>query len=115
MSEGRGTEDPFLTLGDPGVRLDDSQLEYLQSLSESILVEHTEFIPHSIPGGAPNPKHQGVRCYGVKSRIKDYNFDPVRTGLEIFTTLFNAAEDVEIRSSLDRKRTSLNFSHVASS
>jgi len=100
MSEGRGTEDPFLTLGDPGVRLDDSQLEYLQSLSESILVEHTEFIPHSIPGVAPNPKHQGVRCYGVKARIKDYNFDPVRTGLEIFTTLFNATEDVEIRSFL---------------
>lgn len=100
LSEGRGTEDPFLMMGDPSAALDSSQLKYLQSLSESISVSPVEFTPVSLPGVAPTPKHQGVVCYGVETRIRDYNFDPVRTGLEIFKTVLNSADDFETRSFL---------------
>lgn len=100
LSEGRGTDHPFLTMGDPSTTLDSDQLEYLQSLSESITAEPAEFTPVSIPGVAPSPKHQDKLCYGIQTRIRNYQFDPVRTGLEIFSTMLRFTDDYEIRSFL---------------
>lgn len=100
LSEGRGTHDPFLMMGDPSLLLDESQLKQMQLLSSSISVEPVEFTPVSIPGVAPTPKHQDTLCYGVKTRINDYNFDPVRTGLEIFSTVLNSTDDYELLSFL---------------
>lgn len=100
LSEGRGTEEPFLIMGDPSLNLAESQLHHMQTLSESIVVELVEFTPVSIPGVAPTPKHQDVVCHGVETRIRDYNFDPVRTGLEIFRTVLSATDVYEVRSFL---------------
>lgn len=98
LSEGRGTKDPFLTLGDPSTNLTDEHLQQLQGISESIRAEPVEFTPVSIPGVAPTPKHEGEICYGIKLSAVDFDFDPVLAGLEIFSILMQATENYELRS-----------------
>jgi len=102
LSEGRGTDDPFLTLGDPSTSLSKGQLATFRQLSDAVTVTPTEFTPRSIPGAALNPKHEGVQCRGIIVRAKNYDFDPVRTGLQIFATMLNSTEDYEIKSFLYR-------------
>src|SRR5665811_20523 len=60
LSEGRGTPNPFLTLGDPSTELSDDDMLKLEALSPSLRLERTSFVPQSIPGVAPNPKHLGA-------------------------------------------------------
>jgi len=100
LSEGRGTDDPFLMMGDPSTNLDEEELESLRELSSSISVTPTEFKPRSIPGVAPTPKHEDVQCSGIIVRAESYDFDPVRTGLQIFATVLNSTEEYEIKSFL---------------
>jgi uncharacterized protein YbbC (DUF1343 family) len=102
LSEGRGTDNPFLTMGDPATNLGDEQLASLRGLSNDISVVPLEFTPQSIPGAALNPKHEGVLCSGIIVRAENYDFDPVRTGLQIFATMLNNTEDYEIKSFLYR-------------
>jgi uncharacterized protein YbbC (DUF1343 family) len=101
MSEGRGTDNPFLTLGDPNTRLDERDWERLASL-EGVRIVPQIFTPRSIPGVAPNPKHLDTECSGVFIEIESYDFDPVRTGLVIFSTLLNATEGAETNNFLYR-------------
>jgi len=100
LSEGRGTDDPFLTMGDPSTNLGEEELESLRELSSSISVTPTEFTPRSIPGVAPTPKHQDVLCRGIFVQAESFDFDPVRTGLQIFATVLNSTEEYEIKSFL---------------
>jgi len=102
LSEGRGTPDPFLTLGDPTTQLSLDEMLKLQNLTPGLRVDSTSFTPESIPGVAPNPKHLGVESYGVKLNAVTYDFDPIRVGLEIFTTLLNSTSDYQLRSFLYR-------------
>ncbi|MDZ7718493.1 MAG: DUF1343 domain-containing protein [Balneolaceae bacterium] len=97
LSEGRGTDDPFLTAGAPATYLSDGDLEKLNNLSEDVSVEAAEFTPKSIPGVAISPKHQDRVCNGVKISLNGYDFDPVRTGLTIFTTLVQSTPEYETR------------------
>jgi len=100
LSEGRGTDDPFLTMGDPSTNLGEEELSSLRELSSAISVTPTEFTPRSIPGVAPTPKHQDVLCRGIFVQAESYDFDPVRTGLQIFATVLNSTEEYEIKSFL---------------
>ena len=100
LSEGRGTDDPFLTMGDPSTNLGEEELESLRELSSSISVTPSEFTPRSIPGVAPTPKHQDVQCSGIFVQAESFDFDPVRTGLQIFATVLNSTEEYQIKSFL---------------
>lgn len=100
LSEGRGTDDPFLMMGDPSTILSEEELVSLQELSTAISVTPTEFTPRSIPGVAPTPKHQDVLCTGIMVRAESYDFDPVRTGLQIFATVLNSTGEYEKKSFL---------------
>lgn len=97
LSEGRGTPNPFLTLGDPSTQLTDDEMIKLESLTSSLSIERTSFIPQSIPGVAPNPKHLDVESFGVKIEALNYDFDPIRVGLEMFTIILNSTSDYQIR------------------
>lgn len=97
LSEGRGTDDPFLTMGAPATDLTDENLQNLNSILEDLSVEAAEFTPISIPGVAISPKHQDTVCYGVEIEVSGYDFDPVRTGLQIFATLVQSTPDYETR------------------
>lgn len=100
LSEGRGTPNPFLTLGDPSTQLSDEVMLKLENLTPSLRVEKTSFIPQSIQGVAPNPKHLGTESFGVKIEAINYDFDPIRVGLDMFSIILNATSDYEIRSFL---------------
>lgn len=97
LSEGRGTDDPFLTMGDPATDLTGEQLQNLNNLSQDLSVQAVEFTPESIPGVAISPKHQDTVCYGVEVEVNGYDFDPVRTGLQIFATLVQSTSGYETR------------------
>jgi uncharacterized protein YbbC (DUF1343 family) len=100
LSEGRGTDDPFLTMGDPTTDLGEEALASLRAISSEISVTPADFTPRSIPGVAPTPKHQDVQCSGIVVRAESYDFDPVRTGLQIFSSVLNSTEEYEIKSFL---------------
>ncbi len=112
LSEGRGTPNPFLTLGDPSTQLTDEDMLKLQGLSPSLRVERRSFIPESIPGVAPNPKHLGVESHGVSIRAVDYNFDPITVGLEIFSIILNSTSDYQIRPFLYRLTGSRDIDYI---
>lgn len=95
LSEGRGTTDPFLTIGDPTTKLSPEILEYLQGLSGSLMIEEAAFTPVSIPGVAPTPKHENIESYGIRISALNYDFDPVLVGLDIFKTLLDATKEYE--------------------
>ena len=101
LSEGRGTDDPFLTLGGPQTDLDGMDWDTLSSLEGVRLIPHS-FTPRSIPGVAPRPKHEGSECKGLFIELQSYDNDPVRTGLKIFVTLLKASPDAHINPFLYR-------------
>ena len=115
LSEGRGTDNPFLIMGDPTTNLSEEDLARLRNLSESLRIEPIEFTPVSIPGVAPSPKHEGAISYGVRITTLDYDFDPVVKGLEIFSIIMNATEEYELRSFLYRLAGSREIDNVLSS
>ncbi len=102
LSEGRGTDDPFLTAGAPATYLSDGVLDDLNSISDKVSVEAVEFTPESIPGVAISPKHQDTVCNGVNIYLNGYDFDPVRTGLTIFATLVQSTPEYETRDFIYR-------------
>tara|TARA_R100001143_G_C3361345_1_gene136865 strand:- start:38207 stop:39460 length:1254 start_codon:yes stop_codon:yes gene_type:complete len=102
LSEGRGTPNPFLTLGDPSTQLTDDDMMKLKNLTPSLQLERISFVPESIPGVAPNPKHLGSESFGVKINAVNYDFDPIRVGLEMFSIILNSTSDYQIRSFLYR-------------
>ncbi|RPI00521.1 MAG: DUF1343 domain-containing protein [Calditrichaeota bacterium] len=73
VSEGRGTESPFLSLGAPWIQSD----ELLRSLAvyrfPGITLAPIEFVPHSLPGRAMNPKYRDTPCHGIMIRVNDWS------------------------------------------
>jgi uncharacterized protein YbbC (DUF1343 family) len=103
LSEGRGTNDPFLTLGSPGTHFSTDALQQLQSDLQGVVLERTFFTPESMPGRALNPKHKGEKCMGIRIRITDYDLmDPVITGLRIMEFLLKHTPNAETNDFLYR-------------
>jgi len=92
LSEGRGTTQPFLLLGDPSLQLTRQHLAKLQQIP-GLFVEQTTFRPVTIPGVAFKPKHEGREVQGIRIEIKDYTIDPVRVGLAVLAQLWDATEN----------------------
>ncbi len=71
LSEGRGTDTPFLTIGAPFI----DAMELIEAIpdkvKEGVELDETVFVPKDIPGVASNPKHEGKRCYGLHINITD--------------------------------------------
>ena len=88
VSEGRGTQNPFLVFGAPwmdGARLTAS-LNRLHL--PGITFEPEQFTPVSIPGMASHPKWQNKICRGSRILVKDRNiFQPFRNGLFILNAI----------------------------
>jgi uncharacterized protein YbbC (DUF1343 family) len=71
LSEGRGTESPFLTIGAPYINSKD----WLEALPKKVLedakTEFVEFSPKSIPGVVTTPKYEDKKCYGLHFTVLD--------------------------------------------
>jgi uncharacterized protein YbbC (DUF1343 family) len=84
LSEGRGTEAPFLLFGAPWLRAG----ALVASLAApGFALEPTRFTP--VPSAAaPRPKHAGVSCAGVRVRVTDAGVArPYAFGLELLSAL----------------------------
>lgn len=73
ISEGRGTQYPFQTIGAPWL----NSVLILSSLSEEFKegfnIKPCPFKPISIPGKATNPKYVNELCNGLHLKVKDFN------------------------------------------
>jgi len=84
VSEGRGTTAPFLLLGAPWV---DGASVASEVVAEGYRLAAEAFMPEPSPG-APEPKHAGVRCGGVRVTVADAaRTRPYRLGLSLLSAL----------------------------
>lgn len=97
ISEGRGTNDPFLKIGAPFLDLREDQLAQLQEDFPGVNIESITFTPVSIPGKARNPKYEGMECRGVQIGISNFDsFDPVSFGVRLLEMIDRNSANVEM-------------------
>ena len=94
ISEGRGTERPFLQIGAPFI----SSVELIDEMSkfvdETFEIHQVSFTPKSIEGKAENPKYKNETCYGLSIKIKDEKkFHPVSFGVALIYVLHKLYPD----------------------
>ncbi|NBC25471.1 MAG: DUF1343 domain-containing protein [Bacteroidetes bacterium] len=88
LSEGRGTDDPFLILGSPATELDEESYDRLNERIAGGSVSPAVFTPRSIEGVAANPKHEGEESFGVRVHVDSYSmYEPFENGLVILAEL----------------------------
>ncbi|MBN2281805.1 MAG: DUF1343 domain-containing protein [Candidatus Marinimicrobia bacterium] len=78
LSEGRGTETPFLLFGAPW--LDSQKICSLMDNTKGVAFTCTTFTPREIKGKATNPKFRDEPCQGILMKVTDRNdYRPVET------------------------------------
>lgn len=85
FSEGRGTPEPFLTIGSPYLQLKNRDLIRLRR-KYHVDLRKINFIPKSIPGKSLHPKYEGKLCHGVRIHVPRSSidtFDPVSFGMDL--------------------------------
>jgi uncharacterized protein YbbC (DUF1343 family) len=94
ISEGRGTDDPFLTLRAPFINSGEL-INNLKSLQiEGIEFSPASFTPVNIKGKAIHSKYEGINCYGVKFMLTDKNkFNAVEFGVYLIYSLIKLYPD----------------------
>jgi len=91
ISEGRGTPEPFLTIGAPKTNLSEKDLKNLRQQFPAISIDTTTFTPHSIPGKSLHPEYEGKVCHGVKLHVNNINkFDPLTFGVALLRVMLRA-------------------------
>jgi uncharacterized protein YbbC (DUF1343 family) len=94
ISEGRGTDRPFLTIGAPFIDSEGLTLAIERKNIPGITIIESTFIPAKKPGIAINPKFTGVECHGINIGITDYNtVNPVNFGINLLCTLIKLYPD----------------------
>ena len=97
ISEGRGTADPFLTLGSPNTDISSASLMRFSERFPSVEIEPVTFTPESIPGKATNPKYEGMECRGLSLSVKDYSvLDPVTFGVELLEFMMDHTQGARL-------------------
>ncbi|MCI0708147.1 MAG: DUF1343 domain-containing protein [Ignavibacteriae bacterium] len=88
LSEGRGTERPFQTVGAPFISGTKLARRMNAFKLPGVVFEPITFTPIAIPGVAENPKHKGKPCGGVYVRVTDRNsYEPVKTAVYVLSTI----------------------------
>ena len=104
LSEGRGTDTPFLKFGAPWIDAD----QYAKALNKleiaGIYFSPVHFTPVSIPNVAYHPKYENQLCGGVTVEITDRDtFRPISAMLKILELTRDLyPEEFQCRSNLDR-------------
>lgn len=99
MSEGRGTPNPFLTIGSPTMRLDTQELQSLAN-KYSVKIDTISFVPTSIPGKSSNPKYEDQKLMGVSVQNTPDFEDPVSLGVELLKLMMDASKEEEYKDYL---------------
>jgi len=94
VSEGRGSETPFLLFGAPW--LDERKLtQSLNALNlPGVIFHDTTFVPAAIPGVAEHPKYKGQLCRGASLKALNRKiFQPFLTGMHIVDVIHKTYPD----------------------
>jgi uncharacterized protein YbbC (DUF1343 family) len=94
ISEGRGTNNPFLTIGTPEYIPNFKELSRLEK-QFSVTIDTLSFIPKSIPGKSTYPKYEGELIRGVKISTSTTLENPVEFGVAITNHFLNNSADSE--------------------
>ncbi len=101
LSEGRGTDNPFLILGAPNTKVQLKDLAEI-GVKYGVKLDTVSFTPKSIPGKSLNPKHKDSKSFGVKIVSMSTNEksleDPVKFGIELMYLLMDATPKAEYKS-----------------
>lgn len=101
MSEGRGTEDPFLLIGSPTTKRSTTSQDF--PVAEGALLQSVSFTPRSITGKSLNPKFKDTLVDGIRVTVTDYDlFDPVETGLVLLKWLLDNSPEQKTNTFLYR-------------
>lgn len=95
VSEGRGTERPFLQIGAPwSPKAAQQVVDTLRTYDLSgIEVDTTAFTPRSMPQAAPSPRFEGQQVYGFEINVTDRTaVDPLRVGVHALHTMYHRAQ-----------------------
>jgi uncharacterized protein YbbC (DUF1343 family) len=93
-TEGRGTEAPFLLVGAPWAKPDTLARE---AATPGFALEPVSFTPRA-SAAAPEPKHRGTPCRGVRVRVTDpAAARPFALGLRLLAALRRHAEFAWVR------------------
>ncbi|MFQ6615592.1 MAG: exo-beta-N-acetylmuramidase NamZ domain-containing protein [Fidelibacterota bacterium] len=88
VSEGRGTDHPFLWVGAPWIDGELLSREMNTLHLPGVSFQAVEFTPRHMPGIATHPKYEGFRCQGIETKVTDRDsFGSVKTGLALLVTL----------------------------
>ena len=90
ISEGRGTEHPFLTIGAPFLNTKEL-IKMLNGFTiEGVRINPVKFTPKKIPGKSLNPKYEGIECSGIRISVTDKSkFKPVEFGVYLLYSIIN--------------------------
>lgn len=97
ISEGRGTPDPFLTIGAPHLKFWASELKEIEQ-KHQVRLDSVSFTPESIPGKSANPKFEGELCRGFRISFPNgyEQVNPVELGLDLLQFAKAHSEEFEI-------------------
>ncbi len=103
ISEGRGTDDPFLQIGSPTTKLTSSHIAELRRSFAGVNIERITFVPESLPGKAVNPDFEDQRCHGLEIRVTDPDkFDPVKLGALLLSVMLDATPDAQLNDYIQK-------------
>jgi uncharacterized protein YbbC (DUF1343 family) len=90
ISEGRGSDSPFETIGAPYINAEEFAKIMNTYKLEGVKFEPKIFTPKNVAKVTKDPKFEGKECQGVFLDITDRNiFEPVKTGIYLLYTLHN--------------------------
>lgn len=102
ISEGRGTETPFLVCGAPWLDAEAIINAVSADGSAGCALESVLYIPKSIPGKASSPKYQDKLCRGIKFTITDrYILRPFTVVLAVICAMHRQHKELEFISFFD--------------
>jgi uncharacterized protein YbbC (DUF1343 family) len=95
-SVGRGTFEPFKSVGYPGINSE----ELAQKLNEmnlpGVLFKQTAFTPRSIPGMSSHPAYKERQIPGIGTTVTaPHRYQPVETAIHIIYSLYNSLGHLE--------------------
>jgi len=88
VTEGRGTTEPFLTIGAPFITPNKLIDELKSAGINGIELEPVEFTPVAIPGKTDSPKFKNKLCKGIHLKVTDRSkFESVKFGVKLVSAL----------------------------
>lgn len=104
ISEGRGTKNPFITIGAPFVNSAELIEEMNRYGLEGVKLKAISFTPDKIPGAAENPKYENQLCNGIFIEITDKRkFKGFEFGIKLLSCLIKLyPESIRFNSYFDK-------------